>query len=112
MRATKLRLDRSWPPFHPRKRKLNCGPRRRRSSRPNRRWRKRSRSSPRERADLDFTRTDYERGKILIEHGNIPQQVVDQRRNKFEAAEAAYVAANAQRDQADAAIKAAEADVE
>jgi HlyD family secretion protein len=63
-------------------------------------------------SDLDFTRTDYERGKILIEHGNIPQQVVDQRRNKFEAAEAAYVAANAQRDQADAAIKAAEADVE
>ena len=63
-------------------------------------------------SDLDFTRTDYDRGKMLIEHGNIPQQVVDQRRNKFEAAEAAYVAANAQRDEADAAIKAAEADVE
>jgi HlyD family secretion protein len=63
-------------------------------------------------SDLDFTRTDYERGKMLIEHGNIPQQVVDQRRNKFEAAEAAYVAANAQRDQADAAITAAEADVQ
>jgi HlyD family secretion protein len=63
-------------------------------------------------SDLDFTRTDYDRGKMLIEHGNISQQVVDQRRNKFEAAEAAYVAANAQRDQADAAIKAAEADVE
>src|SRR5262249_2571592 len=31
---------------------------------------------------------------------------------KFEAAEAAYVAANAQRDEADAAIKAAEADVQ
>src|SRR5258707_14192214 len=63
-------------------------------------------------SDLDFTRTDYDRGKMLIEHGNIPQQVVDQRRNKFEAAEAAYVAANAQRDEADAAIKAAEADLE
>src|SRR6516165_12473898 len=63
-------------------------------------------------SDLDFTRTDYDRGKMLVEHGNIPQQVVDQRRNKFEAAEAAYVAANAQRDEADAAIKAAEADVE
>src|SRR5262245_279924 len=47
-------------------------------------------------SDLDFTRTDYDRGKMLIEHGNIPQQVVDQRRNKFEAAEAAYVAARAQ----------------
>jgi HlyD family secretion protein len=63
-------------------------------------------------SDLDFTRTDYDRGKMLIEHGNIPQQVVDQRRNKFEAAEAAYVAANAKRDEADAAIKAADADVE
>jgi HlyD family secretion protein len=63
-------------------------------------------------SDLDFTRTDYDRGKMLVEHGNIPQQVVDQRRNKFEAAEAGYVAAQAQRDQAEAAIKAAEADVE
>jgi HlyD family secretion protein len=63
-------------------------------------------------SDLDFARPDYERGKTLLEHGNIPQQVVDQRRNKFEAAEAGYVAANAQRDQAEAAIKAAEADVE
>jgi HlyD family secretion protein len=63
-------------------------------------------------ADLTFARTDYDRGKQLVEHGNIPQQVVDQRRNKFDAAEALYVAANAQRDQAEAAIKAAEADVE
>jgi HlyD family secretion protein len=63
-------------------------------------------------SDLDFTRTDYERGKMLVEHGNIPQQVVDQRRNKFESAEAAYVAANAQRDEAEAAIKVAQADVE
>ena len=51
-------------------------------------------------------------GRRLLEHGNISQQVVDQRRNKLEAAEAGYVAANAQRDQAEAAIKAAEADVE
>src|SRR5262249_47820654 len=63
-------------------------------------------------SDVDFTKTDYERGKMLVEHGNIPQQVVDQRRNKFEAAEAAYAAAVAQRDQTDAAIKAAEAEVE
>ena len=63
-------------------------------------------------SDLDFTRADYERGKMLIERGNISQQMVDLRRNKFEAAEAAYVAANAQRDEAEAAIKAAEADVE
>ena len=62
--------------------------------------------------DLDFARTDYERGQFLVQHQNISQQVVDLRRNKFEAAEAALTAANAQRDQADAAIKAAEADVE
>ena len=63
-------------------------------------------------SDLDFTRADYERGKYLLERGHVSQQVADLRRNKFEAAEAAYVAANAQRDQADAAIKAAEADVQ
>ena len=37
-------------------------------------------------------------GKPLLEHGTITQQILDQRRNKFESAEAAYVAANAQRD--------------
>jgi HlyD family secretion protein len=63
-------------------------------------------------SDLDFARTDYDRGKPLLEHGTITQQIMDQRRNRFESAEAAYVAANAQRDSADAAIKAAVADVE
>jgi len=63
-------------------------------------------------SDLDFARTDYDRGKPLLEHGTITQQVLDQRRNKFESAEAAYVAANAQHDEAEAAIKAADADVE
>ena len=63
-------------------------------------------------SDLDFTRTDYDRGKPLLEHGTITQQTLDQRRNRFESADAAYVAANAQRDAAEAAIKAAVADVE
>src|SRR3974390_341039 len=63
-------------------------------------------------SDLDFTRSDYERGKVLIEHAHITQQMLDLRRNKFEAADAAFVAANAQRDEADAQIKSAEADVE
>jgi len=62
--------------------------------------------------DLDFTRTDYDRGKMLIKDAYISQQMLDLRRNKFESAEAAYVAANAQRDEAEAAIKAAEADVQ
>jgi HlyD family secretion protein len=63
-------------------------------------------------SDLTFARTDYDRGKTLLQSGNIAQQVVDQRRNKFEAADAAHVAANAQRDEAEATIKAAVADVE
>lgn len=63
-------------------------------------------------SDVDFARTDFNRAKQLIERGHVSQQVLDQRRNKFEAAEAAYVAAEAQRDQAEAAIKAAESDVE
>ena len=63
-------------------------------------------------SDLDFARTDYDRGKPLIEHGTITQQTLDLRRNKFEAADAAHVAANAARDAAEAAIKSAEADVE
>ncbi|HEY8129088.1 MAG TPA: HlyD family efflux transporter periplasmic adaptor subunit [Hyphomicrobium sp.] len=63
-------------------------------------------------SDLDFTKTDYARAKALVERGNISQQTVDQRRNKLETAEAGYVAANARRDEAEAAIKAAEADVQ
>jgi HlyD family secretion protein len=63
-------------------------------------------------SDLDFTKTDYARAKALVERGNISQQTVDHRRNKLETAEAGYVAANAQRDEAEAAIKAAEADVQ
>jgi HlyD family secretion protein len=62
-------------------------------------------------SDLEFTRTDYERAKPLLEHGNITQQVTDMRRNRFESADAAYAAAIAQRDQAESAIRAAEADV-
>jgi HlyD family secretion protein len=63
-------------------------------------------------SDLTFARTDFERANALLKTGNIPQQMVDQRRNRFEAAEAAFVAANAQRDQADAAISAAQAEVD
>lgn len=64
------------------------------------------------RSDVEFTRTDYERARQLLESGNVTHQVADARRTKLEAAEAAYVAANAQRDQAESSIKAAEADVE
>jgi HlyD family secretion protein len=63
-------------------------------------------------SDLDFAGPDYERAKQLVERGNISQQMTDSRRNRFEAAQAGYVAANARRDQAEAEIKAAEAEVE
>src|SRR5215475_7038360 len=63
-------------------------------------------------SDLTFAKTDFERAQSLVEHGNISQQVVDQRRNKLESAQAGYAAATAQRESAEFAIKAAEADVE
>ena len=63
-------------------------------------------------SELATARTDYDRGRILVQKGDIAQQMVDQRRNRFDSAEAAFVAANAQRDQAESAIKAAQADVE
>jgi HlyD family secretion protein len=63
-------------------------------------------------SELDFSKGDYERAKTLVERGNISVQVLDQRRNRFDQAEAGYVAANAERDEAEDAIKAAQADVE
>lgn len=63
-------------------------------------------------SDLTFARNDFERGKALVGQGWLTQQVFDQRRNRFEAAEATYAAAEAQRDQADSQIKSAQATVE
>ena len=63
-------------------------------------------------SDVDFTTGDYERGKKLIQTGFITYQTLDQRRNKYEQAAAAYVAAQAKRDQAEASIKSAQANVE
>jgi HlyD family secretion protein len=63
-------------------------------------------------SDLDYAKTDFERGKTLIDKGFIAQQLLDQRRNRFEAAAAALIAANSQRDEAVSQIAAAQADVE
>jgi len=63
-------------------------------------------------SDLTTARNDFERGKALVGQGWLTQQVFDQRRNKFEAAEATYAAAEAQRDQAESQIKSAQATVE
>ncbi len=63
-------------------------------------------------SELDFSRGDYQRAKLLIERGNISVQVLDQRRNRMDQAEAGYVSANAERDEAQSSIKSATADVE
>jgi HlyD family secretion protein len=63
-------------------------------------------------SELDFSRGDYQRAKMLVERGNISVQVLDQRRNRLDQADAAYVSANAERDEAESTIKAATADVE
>ncbi|MBI5112479.1 MAG: HlyD family efflux transporter periplasmic adaptor subunit [Rhodovulum sp.] len=63
-------------------------------------------------SDVAFTRTDLERGRSLLDRGNISQQVVDQRQNRYDAASAGLRAAMAQREQAEYAIQVAEADVQ
>ena len=64
-------------------------------------------------SDLDFAGPDYERAKQLRSStGTISQQMMDRAATNLSRREAAYVAANARRDQAEAEIKAAEAEVE
>lgn len=63
-------------------------------------------------SELDAARADYDRAKQLLQRGYTTQQELDKRRNRFDQAEAGYLAANAQRDQADSMIKTAQAEVE
>jgi HlyD family secretion protein len=63
-------------------------------------------------SDQIAARNDLQRGQELIKSGWITKQVFDQRINKAEATNALLRAAEKQRDQADAAIRAAVADVE
>ncbi len=61
---------------------------------------------------LANAKSDFERGQQLIVNQTITQQTFDQRRRNYEAAQASVQGATAQRDQADAAVKSAEAEVE
>jgi HlyD family secretion protein len=61
---------------------------------------------------LTSAQADFQRGQELIKTQTITQQTFDQRRRNYEAAVAGVQGATAQRDQADAAIKSAEAEVE
>jgi HlyD family secretion protein len=63
-------------------------------------------------AVLTAAKSDFERGKELVGKQIITQQTFDQRRRNYESAEAGVTGAVAQRDQADAAIKSAQAEVE
>lgn len=63
-------------------------------------------------SDLALAKLDFQRGEQLVDRGHISRQVFDQRRNKLESAEAALRAANAQEEQAEFAIKSADAEVD
>jgi HlyD family secretion protein len=63
-------------------------------------------------ATLAAAKSDFERGQELIGKQIITQQTFDQRRRNYEGSQASVQGAIAQRDQADAAIKSAQAEVE
>jgi HlyD family secretion protein len=63
-------------------------------------------------AVLAAAKSDFERGQELVGKQIITQQTFDQRKRNYEGAEANVQGAIAQREQADAAIKSAQAEVE
>lgn len=63
-------------------------------------------------SDQLLARTDADRGKELVAKGYLSKQIHDQRTAKADAADAALKAAEAQRAQAEFAIRASEADAE
>jgi HlyD family secretion protein len=63
-------------------------------------------------ATLAAAKSDFERGEQLVEKQIITQQTFDQRRRNYEGSQAGVQGAIAQREQADAAIKSAQAEVE
>lgn len=63
-------------------------------------------------SDVTLTQGELERGQQLVEKGYLTKQVFDQRVAKSDSAKASLVAAEAQREQAEFAIKSAEAEVD
>ena len=63
-------------------------------------------------SDVTFTKTDYARAQQLVGKGYISQQEADRRRNRFEQSDATYRQSLAAREQAEFAVKTAEAEVE
>jgi HlyD family secretion protein len=60
----------------------------------------------------DFAKSDFDRGDELYKKGAITLKDFEQRRRNYEAADAAVKSENAKRDQAQSAIKTAQAEVE
>jgi HlyD family secretion protein len=63
-------------------------------------------------SELTFAKAELERGQHLVEKGDISRQMFDQRVAKAQTSDAALRAAGAQHEQAEFAIKSAEADVQ
>ena len=63
-------------------------------------------------AVLAAAKSDFERGQELVDKAIISRQTFDQRRRNYEGSEASVQGAVAQREQADRAIKSAQAEVE
>jgi HlyD family secretion protein len=63
-------------------------------------------------AALDFAKSDFERGQELMKTGFITKQAFEQRQRNYETADAAVKNMTARRDEAQSAIKAAEAKVQ
>jgi HlyD family secretion protein len=63
-------------------------------------------------AVLAAAKSDFERGQELVDKAIISRQTFDQRRRNYESSEASVQGAIAQREQADSAIKSAQAEVE
>ena len=64
------------------------------------------------RSALEFAKSDFERGQALMKSGFITKQAFEERQRNYESAEAAVQNMTARRDQAQSAIKAAEAKVQ
>ena len=63
-------------------------------------------------SDVTLAQNDLERGRQLVDQGHLTRQVYDQRVSKAENAAAALKVAEAQREQAQFAVKSADADVD
>ena len=64
------------------------------------------------RSALEFAKSDFERGQALLKSGFITKQAFEERQRNNESAEAAVQNMTARKDQAESAIKAAEAKVQ